>query len=165
MSFNQSVPSGRIITQEGENVTGLLTQSPNGTTSTVAAAGTPVANDIQVGTPFLLSVRCTGAGPNFAIYSKNAPWKFKVVKAWYVMTGAGASSDTVKLESGDGAASETFASLHTAVADVSSASDGDQALFATLLDSTSTVAAGGSLRAVTASSAAVDVYALCIRVK
>lgn len=165
MSETRSFPSGRIVATEGENVTGLITQSPNGTTSQVTTPSTPEAGAVQVGQAFVLSVRCTGAGPNFPIYSKNAPWKFMVCKAWVRMNGAGAASDTVKIERGDGAASEAFTSMHTAVLDVSALADGAQTDFVTMLDSVATVDALQSLRAVTASSAACDVFCLCIRVK
>ena len=78
----------------------------------------------------------------------------EVVLAWGVMTGAGATSDTVKITDGTHDLTDTV--------DVSSKVDKAIFLFGTLDDAYRGVAAGTSLHAVNASGALVDVYLLAI---
>ncbi len=109
--------------------------------------------------PFLAPIKVFGAGDSSLTLMSNSQFKFKVINAWVIMNAAGASSDTVKLTNAAGD------NLSTAVLSVSSAADGALVPFATILDSVATIEKGGSLIAVTASGARVDVYALCVRVE
>ena len=144
---------------DGDAIFKVVTQNPAGSVNQPMAA----ANDSQAAVPFILSVFCTGAGPDFpfAGLAKTSPFKFQVVDAWAIENAAGGVGDTVKIQSGNGAASEVF----TDITDAADANKADKVVtrFATI-DDAATIPVGGTLKAVTASSAPVTVYAKCIRV-
>lgn len=102
--------------------------------------------------PFL--VRCvTVAGTSTYTLVASAPRSFKVINAWGIMTGAGDTSDTVKLTDGSSDITET--------GDVSGLSDKDLFDFTSVDDSKYEIAKGGSLKVVTASGATAEVWVLC----
>lgn len=102
---------------------------------------------------FLCEVQCEASGTPFKIFDSDAPAKFRVLDMFGYMTGAGASSDTVKLTDGSD-------DIVTAV-DVSSASDKDVIRAAVIDDAKNEISAGGSLHVVTASGALCKVFILC----
>jgi len=89
-----------------------------------------------------------------------AKFPFKVIYAWGVMTAAGGASDTAVLQRvQDG----TTAAI-TNTADLSAFSDTDQWDWSQLNDANWQVAEGDTLQVTTASSPAIEVFALCMRV-
>jgi len=113
--------TGRVNEVDQDSVTGLMTQDPDSTNSTLG--GLAVNDDVAVGTPFTLIRRIKTAAElktpttytaNF--FSKNAPFKFRVVGIRFqVQTidvahftdGDGGNLD-LTVHHGDGAASESF---------------------------------------------------------
>ena len=109
----------------------LILQDPQGQTQaedmgggTDPGAELAVAVKLSFGTPFIIEAVCHGAETdgqvhNFAVFSKNAPYKFKVCLAWGVVldeTGT-IAADTLTLSQGDGdATSETFTPITDAIA-------------------------------------------------
>jgi len=102
---------------------------------------------------FLCEVQCEASGTPFKIFDSDAPAKFRVLDMFGYMTGAGATSDTVKLTDGS-------SDIVTAV-DVSAYSDKDIIRAAAIDDAKNEIAAGGSLHVVTASGALCKVFVLC----
>jgi hypothetical protein len=107
----------------------LILQDPVGQTQAedMGAAADPGAElaaavRLSFGTPFIIEAVCHGAETdgqvhNFAVFNKDAPYKFKVLLAWGVVldeTGT-VAGDTVTLSRGDGADSESFVTITDAI--------------------------------------------------
>ena len=95
---------------------------------------------------------------NIDIWSKNVPFKFRVVDGYCVQHGDGTTADKVKLQRGDGAASESFTDITDDLVVGASSSDKDITRFTTLDDAQWEIAVNESLRIVSTSGALVDVY-------
>lgn len=108
---------------------GLILQDPVGQTQAedMGAATDPGAElaasiRLSFGTPFIIEAVCHGAETdgqvhNFAVFNKDAPYKFKVCLAWGVVldeTGT-IAADTVTISRGDGADSEAFVTITDAI--------------------------------------------------
>lgn len=102
---------------------------------------------------FLIEVQCEASGTPFKVFDSDAPAKFRVLDMWGYMTGAGASTDSVKL-------TDASSDIVTAI-DVSSASDKDVIRAAVIDDAKNEISAGGSLHVVTVSGALCKVFILC----
>ena len=112
-----------------DRLTGLMLQDPLGQTQAddmgaAADPGAEVAADIRLsfGTPFMIeatvhAAETDGHVHNFAVFSKDAPFKFKVCLVWGVVldeTGT-IAADTVTISRGDGASSEAFVTITDAI--------------------------------------------------
>lgn len=82
-------------------------------------------------------------------------FSYRVIRVWYVMTGAGGGSDTAKITDGTNDITDTL--------DVSSASDKDIKVAAQIDDEYHDVTGGLSLTLVVASSATCIAYIECLR--
>ena len=104
---------------------------------------------------FLIQVRQdTGSlVSSVKVYDANAPAKFRIIKAWGVMTGAGDTGDKVKIDDGT--------TVITDDVDVAAKSDKDAFDFASIDDAKRDIAAGGTLQVVWTSNAICDVFMLC----
>ena len=167
------------------SLTGLVLQDPKGQKQLedMGAAtdpGTEAAADVKVsfGTPFMIEAVCHGAETdgqvhNFAVFNKNAPYKFKVCLAWGVVldeTGT-IGGDTVTISRGDGAGSEAF----TTITDAISCNVDDDDLFglvagtsqfdqdAAVIDEDESLRIVLTLADATDHNVAVKVYMLCMR--
>ena len=107
------------------------------------------------GIPFVLYQATAGAAGPFSI-TTDSPLKFRIIDWHVVMTGAGASTDDVKLT--DGTNNVTNA------VDVSSAVDTAVVDGGQIDDLYHEIAKGGTLNVVTTSSADCIVYVNCITV-
>ena len=96
---------------------------------------------------------------NVDVWSKNMPFKARMIDGWVVQHGAGAASDKIKVQRGDGAASETFTDITNDI-DVSGASNEDLTRFTQLDDAQWEVDIDESIRIVSTSGALVHVYIL-----
>ena len=105
---------------------------------------------------FVVSSGATSSAASSYDLIAKADFKFRVIDSWLVMTGAGASSDTVKLTDGTNDITDAV--------DLSSAGDTDRLAVGEIDDAYYTIDAGGTLKAVTASAATCIIYALCVRV-
>lgn len=147
--------AGRDHILSTDSVTGLITQNPESTATSLnwnsGTAGTQV-----FGTPILCRVKASASATPTYIFNANCPFPVLVTLAWHVMTAAGAASDTVKITDGTNDITNT--------ADVSAASDKALTFFTSIDDAYHAINTGGTLRVVTASDAAVDVYVLLVRV-
>jgi hypothetical protein len=109
---------------------GLVMQDPTGQTQAedMGAAADPggelaAAIRVSFGIPFIIEAVCHGAETdgqvhNFAVFNKDAPYKFKMCLAWGVVldeTGT-IASDTITISRGDGADSESFVTITDAIA-------------------------------------------------
>lgn len=110
-------------------------------------------------TPAILHYKSASGDTNVDLFSKNAPFKFRVVSAWTVMAGAGTAADAAKLQRGDGATSEAFTDI-TDNLDLSAKADKALTYFGTLDDAQWDIARGESLRFVQAGAPAsgMDLY-------
>jgi len=105
----------------------------------------------------LVEYKLASGDSNVDIWSKNAPYKMRIVDMYVVMHGAGATGDKVKIQRGDGAASESFADISDDI-DVSAKSDKDLVRASTLDDAQWDIAKGESLRIVSTSGALAFVF-------
>lgn len=122
-----------------------------------APGGSPGPSNATIGSESLLHYKLASGDGNVDLWSKNAPYKFRVGEAYVVMHGAGATGDKVKLQRGDGAASETFADI-TDDLDVSSAADKSINRFTTYDDAQWEIDKDESLRIVSTSGSLADVF-------
>ncbi len=141
MTFGMTRKHGRDLNVEQIDIlTGLMLQDPASQTQkedmggTLLAAGADGSNiKTSFGTPFLIESvinaeeLSNGATENLSVFSKDSPFKFKVVQVWgYVLDETGTvAADTVQLFRGDGADSEAF----TAITDAISCNVDDDDLF------------------------------------
>lgn len=124
------LPGRDVELEQLSILTGLLLQDPKGQKQednmgggTDPGAETAVAVKVSFGTPFIIEAVCHGAETdghvhNFAVFSKNSPFKFKVCLAWGIVldeTGTVAAGDTVTLSRGNGADSEAFVTITDAI--------------------------------------------------
>lgn len=130
MAFVFSRKHGRDLEIEQVDIlTGLMLQDPVNQTQQEDMGGTALAanaDDINgktsFGTPFVIesvinAEETAGATLNYAVFNKDAPFKFKVLLSWGVVldeTGTMAT-DTVQLFHGDGADGESFTAITDAV--------------------------------------------------
>jgi hypothetical protein len=103
--------------------------------------------------PFVLSVLTVAGTTEWKIYNNNCPRKMRVIKAWGYMTGAGGANDTVVVDDGTTAITDT--------ADLSVFSDTDQFDFSQISDATNEIAKNGSLHVTTADDALCRVFVMC----
>ena len=122
-----------------------------------APGGSPAPDNGSISSDGYINYKLDASDTTVSIWSKNAPYKFRVVDAYVVMHGAGAASDAVKIERGDGAASETFNDI-TDDLDVSSAGDTDILRFGELDDAQWEVDRDESLRITSTSGALCEVF-------
>ena len=115
--------------------------------------GRMITGNISV--PFLLSVNTVAGTSTYNVYgtAHSAPRGFRVIKAWGVMTGAGAAADTVVVSDGTNNITDT--------ADLSVFSNTDQFDFSQIDDTYFQINKGGSLVVTTASGALCRVYIMC----
>jgi len=109
------------------------------------------------GVPFVVHVKMESGDTTNKIYDAELPGKHRVLDAWYVMHGAGAASDTVKITDGTNDITDDV--------DVSAKSDKDRANFGQIDDARYEIADAGTLAVTTASGALVEVYILLVPVK
>ena len=83
-----------------------------------------------------------------------APFQFRVIDVWCVLTAAGGAADTVRVDNGS-----------NAITDAIDTNDSDAVVSraATIDDAYATISKGGALNITTASSSAADVFILCVR--
>lgn len=124
-----------------------------------APGGSPAPGNGSLGSVSLLNYKLGASDTDIDIWSKNCPYKLRVVDAYCVMHGAGAASDAVTLKRGDGAASESFNNISEAL-DVSAALDKDIVRFASLDDAQWEIAKDESLRITSTSGALAEVFIL-----
>ena len=106
------------------------------------------------GVPFVLVQPAIAGTATYRLYDANAPKRFRVIRVWGVMTGAGGAGDTVVVNDG--------ANNITNVVSVAALADQDVWDAVQIDDAQHTVDKGGSLRVVTASDALSIVYIECI---
>ena len=73
----------------------------------------PTPNPLLVFGPVACQATADGT-VNTAVLNKNCPWPIKIISAWYnphTLRTGGTPAHTVKLQRGDGAATETFADI------------------------------------------------------
>lgn len=102
--------------------------------------------------PFLLSVQTVTGTTDYDLFNP-VERPFRIIQAWGVMTGAGAASDTVVVQNGSTAITDT--------ADLSVFSDKDAFSFSQLDDAQWELDKGDVLQLTTASDALCKVYLLC----
>ena len=112
---------------------------------------------------FLIHISSTtsaGTSNTDSFYSSDAPFKFRILDAWLVLTEAGASdSEDFKLSDGTTDITDTL--------DVSSGADKSINRWTTIDDSVYEISQGGSLDLVKTATTAVisaEVYILCARI-
>lgn len=110
-----------------------------------------LANIIPASRLFVVS--SVGTTANHTLFNAESP-HMKVICAWGIMSGAGAGSDTVKIDDGTNDLTDTV--------DVSAKGDTDLFLVGEIDDAYQVLAKGSSLIVTRASAAAVDVYILCM---
>ena len=110
--------------------------------------------DTTVGIPFVIRVPTDSTNSTYNVYSSNSPRRLEVIYATGTMTGAGAAADTVVINNGSNAITDTL--------DVSSLADTDVFDFTKISDTYYRVNKGGSLSVVTASAALCVVYIHCM---
>lgn len=125
----RGIPGRDVEIEQLSALTGLVLQDPTGQTQAddmgaAADPGAELAADVKLsfGTPFIIEAVChaaetNGEVHNFAVFSKNAPFKFKVCLVWGVVldeTGT-IAADTVTVSRGDGAVSEAFVTITEAI--------------------------------------------------
>lgn len=107
------------------------------------------------------STTSTGTSNTDSIFSSNAPFSFKVLRAHFLLTEAAASdSEDVKLTDGTNDITDT--------ADYSSGADTDSYEFSQYDDAYTTIKKGGSLQIVKTASTAVtsfEMFVYCIKVE
>jgi len=176
--YSESHKTGRTTTQNADAVMGVIQQNAESTDSSL----TRVDADLQFGVPILVRATIKEAAADGAheapIFAKNCPEKYHIADAWYIMrshrTSAGTITHTIKLEHGDGAASESFNDI-TDAADCDAAAEGvvDQPYrWGTVSDAYDTISAGESLKATCTiggtsndGTTLVDVYVLLMPVR
>ena len=126
--------------EQNEILTGLTLADPTYQAQQEDMGGTLLSASVDgsniktsFGTPFIIESvinaeeKDNGATENLAVFSKNCPFKFKLLLAWGIVldeTGT-IATDTVQLFRGDGAGSEAF----TAITDAISCNVDDDDLF------------------------------------
>lgn len=110
----------------------------------------------NIGQPVVVNYTTTATASSFTLFNKNFPFKGRLVYACGAMAAAGAASDTIKIQKGDGAASETFADITDAV-DVSAKGDTDFFNFGEIDDANYTIPVNGSIKIVSVSAPQVEV--------
>ena len=113
-----------------------------------------VSSTALIGPSFVIAQPTVAGTATYRVFDNNAPKQFRVIYAWGVMTGAGAAADTVVINDG--------ATAITNTADVSTLSDQDVFDFTQINDAEHTILKNGSLRVVTASDALCIVYIECM---
>ena len=102
----------------------------------------------------MIRVPTDSTNSTYNVYSSNSPRRLEVIYATGTMTGAGAAADTVVINNGSNAITDTL--------DVSSLADTDVFDFTKISDTYYRVNKGGSLSVVTASAALCVVYIHCM---
>ncbi len=110
----------------------------------------------ELGAPSFVLSTATVAGTAAYTLVASAPYAFRVVDAWVVMTGAGASSDTFTVQKGSDDITDAV--------DVSSAGDTDVVRFGEIDDAYHELQKGDALKVATASGAVGIVYVLCVAI-
>lgn len=165
---------GTVTEFKPDSKTGVITQNPE---STESGSGLTTHGTVVYGTPFVMTgiVKQTADGTAYVnFFSKDCPHKLLILDAWvYTRTyrTGGTPNHTIKLEHGDGAASESFNDI-TDTVDLDDATTDAPTRFGTLSDAYTTIASNKSLRATavvggttTAGTALHDVHVLAVRIK
>lgn len=106
------------------------------------------------GIPFTIIQPCVAATSTYTIFSSDAPKRFRVFDVTGVMTGAGGALDTVVVNNGSNAITNTI--------DVSALADQDTFVAAKINDTNWQVNKNGSLSVVTVSGALCTIYINCV---
>lgn len=106
------------------------------------------------GIPFVIVVPCTASTSTYTLFSSDAPKRFRVFSVNGVMTGAGGALDTVVVNNGSSAITNTI--------DVSALQDQDTFVAAKINDANWQVNKNGSLNVVTVSGALATLYINCL---
>jgi len=158
LSFSEMVggsltSAGNMVgTSKTQTLTNKTIDADNNTVSNIDAAETGTYTAAGGGMPFVLSATLS-AGSTVAIFSSDAPFKFKILDAWSIADSTDAG--TWKLTDGSN-------DITDAVAVTATAHTVDRA--GTIDDAYYEIAASGSLSAVgDGSNADVEIFILCMR--
>lgn len=150
MGYTEAQKTGRTTTVNADAVMGVLQQNAESTDSALART----TGLLQYGVPIVVRTTHSTAADgtvSVSVFSKNSPVKYAIVDALYYMRShrtGGTPAHTIKMEHGDGAASESFNDI-TDTADCDAAASGtvDQPYrFGTVSDAYDTISAGESLK-------------------
>lgn len=118
----------------------------------------------SIGSAMILEFITVSGTSTYDIWSKNIPFPMQVIDFYaYASGGAGGASDTVKLQNGDGADSESFNDITDAL-DMN-VSDNIRVAVATVDDAQHDLQRDESLRIVTASDAVVRGFVVLVPLK
>jgi len=105
----------------------------------------------KMAVPWVVEVTCVAATSAYTLV-ESLPYDCRIIRAWGIMTGAGAASDTVKVTDGTNDISDTV--------DLSSAGDTDLFDVGELDDAYTDIAKGGKIAVTTASGALCRIYVM-----